>query len=170
MYFYVRKELMKSKNLFVTGISRGFGKAIAEELLRRGHFVIGTTRSGSSVEGRKNLIELPLDVSDEQKVNEAVALALSKVGRIDVVVNNAGFGLLGAVEEVSTDEAQMVFWTNFFGTWNVIRAVLPHLRANRSGHIVNFSSIGGITGSVGNGSTTLLNLPSKACQKHLSSK
>jgi NAD(P)-dependent dehydrogenase (short-subunit alcohol dehydrogenase family) len=142
---------MTLKTWFATGISRGFGKALADELLRRGHVVVGTTRNGSSLEAQENLIELALDVTDELQSVEAIAEAIAKVGRIDVVVNNAGFGLVGAVEEVSTEEARKVFETNFFGTWNVIRAVLPHFRGNRSGHIVNFSSIGGITGSIGNG-------------------
>lgn len=142
---------MATKIWFVTGISRGFGRALCEELLRRGHTVVGTSRHGSSGPSHPNLIELALDVSDEQQTHDVIGQAIAKAGRIDVVVNNAGFGLVGAVEEVSTAEGRSVFETNFFGTWNVIRAVLPHLRANRSGHIVNFSSIGGITGSMGNG-------------------
>jgi NAD(P)-dependent dehydrogenase (short-subunit alcohol dehydrogenase family) len=142
---------MATKNWLVTGIARGFGRALCEELLRRGHRVIGTSRNGASGPAHERLIELSLDVSDENQAHEVIAQAIDKAGCIDVVVNNAGFGLVGAVEEVSTAEAMKVFETNFFGTWNVIRAVLPHLRANRCGHIVNFSSIGGITGSMGNG-------------------
>jgi NAD(P)-dependent dehydrogenase (short-subunit alcohol dehydrogenase family) len=142
---------MATKNWLVTGISRGFGRALCEELLRRGHTVIGTSRNGASSPAHENLIELSLDVSDEKQTHDVIAQAIAKAGHIDVVVNNAGFGLVGAVEEVSTAEAAKVFDTNFFGTWNIIRAVLPHLRANRRGHIVNFSSIGGITGSMGNG-------------------
>jgi NAD(P)-dependent dehydrogenase (short-subunit alcohol dehydrogenase family) len=142
---------MATKTWFVTGISRGFGRALCEELLRRGHKVVGTSRNGASGLSHQHLLELPLDVSNEKQTHETIAQTIAKTGRIDVVVNNAGFGLAGAVEEVSTAEARDVFETNFFGTWNVIRAVLPHLRANRSGHIVNFSSIGGITGSMGNG-------------------
>ena len=142
---------MSAKSWLVTGISRGFGRALCDELLRRGHRVVGTSRNGAAGPAHGNLIELALDVSDEAQTYAAVAQAIARFGRIDVVVNNAGFGLVGAVEEVSTAEAKKVFETNFLGTWNVIRAVLPHLRANRSGHIVNFSSIGGITGSMGNG-------------------
>jgi NAD(P)-dependent dehydrogenase (short-subunit alcohol dehydrogenase family) len=142
---------MAAKTWFVTGISRGFGRALCEELLRRGHRVVGTSRHGTSGTSHQNLLELPLDVSNEKQTHDTIAQAITKAGRIDVVVNNAGFGLVGAVEEVSTAEARNVFETNFFGTWNVIRATLPHLRANRNGHIVNFSSIGGITGSMGNG-------------------
>lgn len=142
---------MATKTWFVTGISRGFGRTLCGELLQRGHKVVGTSRNGASVPSHQNLLELQLDVSDEKQTHEVIAQAIAKAGQIDVVVNNAGFGLVGAVEEVSTAEARNVFETNFFGTWNVIRAVLPHLRANRSGHIVNFSSIGGITGSMGNG-------------------
>ncbi|MBD8880854.1 SDR family NAD(P)-dependent oxidoreductase [Rhodanobacter sp. 7MK24] len=142
---------MKKKTWFVTGVGRGFGRALCEELLKRGHTVVGTVRHGASDIVHPQFVELHADVSDERQTHEVVAQAVAKVSSIDVVVNNAGFGMVGAVEEVSTAEARKVFETNFFGTWNVIRAALPHLRANGSGHIVNFSSIGGITGSMGNG-------------------
>jgi NAD(P)-dependent dehydrogenase (short-subunit alcohol dehydrogenase family) len=142
---------MSTANWFVTGISRGFGKTLCEALLQQGHRVIGTTRSGSSDLTHENLTVMQLDVTDQQQTEQVIQQAIAKLGRIDVVVNNAGFGMVGAVEEVSTEEAQATFDTNFFGTFNVIRAVLPHFRANRSGHIVNFSSVGGITGSAGYG-------------------
>jgi NAD(P)-dependent dehydrogenase (short-subunit alcohol dehydrogenase family) len=142
---------MSTANWFVTGISRGFGKTLCEALLQQGHRVIGTTRSGSSDVSHENLTVMQLDVTDQQQTEQVIQQAIAKLGRIDVVVNNAGFGMVGAVEEVSTEEAQATFDTNFFGTFNVIRAVLPHFRANRSGHIVNFSSVGGITGSAGYG-------------------
>ncbi|RUL64540.1 SDR family NAD(P)-dependent oxidoreductase [Dyella dinghuensis] len=142
---------MPTANWFVTGISRGFGKTLCEELLVRGYRVVGTTRNGSSDITHENLMVMQLDVTDEQQTEQVIKQAIEKMGRIDVVVNNAGFGMVGAVEEVSTEEAQATFDTNFFGTFNVIRAVAPHFRANRSGHIVNFSSVGGITGSAGFG-------------------
>jgi NAD(P)-dependent dehydrogenase (short-subunit alcohol dehydrogenase family) len=92
---------------------------------------------------------LPLDVTDEDQVNDAVGAALSKFGCIDVVVNNAGFGLLGAIEETSAAEIENLYRTNVFGLLNMIRAVLPGMRQRRSGHIINFSSLGGYAASAG---------------------
>lgn len=142
---------MSTANWFVTGVSRGFGKTFCEELLQRGFRVVGTTRNGTSDIAHQNLTVIPLDVTDEAQTESAIKQAITQLGRIDVVVNNAGFGMVGAVEEVSSQEARATFDTNFFGTLNVIRAVVPHLRTNRGGHIVNFSSVGGITGSAGYG-------------------
>ena len=142
---------MSTANWFVTGVSRGFGKTLCEELLQRGYRVVGTTRSGTSDVVHENLTVMPLDVTDEAQTARVIEQAITKLGHIDVIVNNAGFGMVGAVEEVSSQEAQATFDTNFFGTLNVIRAVVPHLRTNRGGHIVNFSSVGGITGSAGYG-------------------
>jgi NAD(P)-dependent dehydrogenase (short-subunit alcohol dehydrogenase family) len=142
---------MSTRNWFVTGVSRGFGRTLCEELLERGHHVVGTTRDGHADLTHARLTTLPLEVTDEGQARRAIEQAIAKLGRIDVVVNNAGFGLVGAVEEVSLEEARSALETNFFGTFNVIRAVLPHFRANRAGHIVNFSSVGGITGSAGFG-------------------
>jgi len=142
---------MPTEHWFVTGMSRGFGKTLCEELLERGHRVVGTTRNGSSDLAHDNLTVMQLDVTDEQQTEQVIKRAIAQLGRIDVVVNNAGFGMVGAVEEVSAEEAQATFATNFFGTLHVIRAVLPHFRTNHAGHIVNFSSVGGITGSAGFG-------------------
>jgi NAD(P)-dependent dehydrogenase (short-subunit alcohol dehydrogenase family) len=99
----------------------------------------------------KNLTVMPLDVTDEHQTERVFKQAIAKLDRIDLVVNNAGLGMVRAIEEVSTEEAQATLDTNFFGTFNVIRAVVPHFRANHSGHIINFSSVGGITGSAGYG-------------------
>jgi NAD(P)-dependent dehydrogenase (short-subunit alcohol dehydrogenase family) len=142
---------MSTKHWFVTGISRGFGKSLCENLLQRGYHVVGTTRSGSADLAHERLTVMQLDVTDGDQTARVIEQAIAKLGHLDVIVNNAGFGMVGAVEEVSPEEAQATFDTNFFGTLNVIRAALPHLRANRSGHIVNFSSVGGITGSAGFG-------------------
>jgi NAD(P)-dependent dehydrogenase (short-subunit alcohol dehydrogenase family) len=142
---------MSAAHWFVTGISRGFGNALCEELLARDHRVVGTTRSVSSEMTHKNLTVMPLDVTDEHQTERVFKQAIAKLDRIDLVVNNAGLGMVRAIEEVSTEEAQATLDTNFFGTFNVIRAVVPHFRANRSGHIIDFSSVGGITGSAGYG-------------------
>lgn len=135
----------------VTGISRGFGKQLSEELLKNGHCVSGTTRNGLSDLRHPNLTVFKLDVTNPEDVHAVVLDIIETVGPIDVVVNNAGFGMVGAVEEVSPDEARHVFATNVFGTLNVIQAVLPSLREQRSGLIINFSSVGGMAGSAGFG-------------------
>jgi len=143
----------KTKVWFVTGVSRGLGKSIAEEALSRGHLVVGTTRDGKSdIKASRDFFKvLAMDVTDEAKVYRSVELAQELHGRLDVVVNNAGYGLLGAVEEVLTTEAKDQFETNFFGMLNVIQAVLPILRFQRSGHIMNISSVAGMTGLPGCG-------------------
>lgn len=138
---------------FITGISRGFGRALAEAALRRGHTVVGTTRTGDSDLDAAGgaLHTVPLDVTDPEQAATAVAAAHRIAGRLDVVVNNAGYGLLGAVEEASADEARHVFEVNFFGALRVVQAALPLLRAQRSGHVVNISSIAGLAPGAGSG-------------------
>lgn len=137
----------------ITGISRGFGRALAEALLARGDTVIGTTRDGSSdVPGEKGRLEvLALDVMDARAVKTTVAAAFELHGRIDVIVNNAGYGLLTSVEEATDDEIDRVFAVNFHGTRRVIQAALPHLRAQRSGHIVNITSMAAVAPNPGSG-------------------
>ena len=143
----------RQKVAFITGISRGLGKAIAESFLSRGDFVIGTSRSGKAdiQQDSGELHVLPLDVTNREQVFRTVAEAHALRERIDVVVNNAGFGLLGAIEESSASDTQEVMEVNFFGTLNVTQAVLPILRAQGSGHIVNISSIAGIAPRAGYG-------------------
>lgn len=132
---------------FVTGASRGFGALIAERALQNGDAVVATARNPTDVRVRlgdhPNLLAVPLDVTHEEQAHQAVADAIKRFGRIDVLVNNAGFGLLGAVEEASAAEVERVFGTNVFGLLAVTRAVLPHMRRQRSGHVLNVSSIGG---------------------------
>jgi NAD(P)-dependent dehydrogenase (short-subunit alcohol dehydrogenase family) len=141
------------KIVFITGISRGLGKAIAEAFLSRGDAVIGTCRGGQPdlKTGTGKLDVLPLDVTNRDAVFRTVAAAHAIHGRIDVAINNAGFGLLGAIEESSPADTQDVMGANFFGTLNVTQAVLPLLRAQRGGHIVNISSIAGLAPKAGYG-------------------
>ncbi len=143
----------QTKVWFITGISRGLGRAIAQAALQHGDAVIGTTRDGktdlAAAGGRLHVV--PLDVTEPEKVRAAAGVAWALHGRLDVIVNNAGFGLLGAVEEVELSEVRRVFETNFFGTLNVTQAVLPRLRAQASGHIFNISSVGGFVGLPGFG-------------------
>jgi NAD(P)-dependent dehydrogenase (short-subunit alcohol dehydrogenase family) len=135
------------KTWFITGASRGFGLLIARAALARGDKVVATARNPQSViealGATPNLLALPLDVSDEAAAQAAARQAVERFGRIDVLVNNAGYGLLGAVEESSGEEVRKVYETNVFGLLNVTRAVLPVLRRQRAGHVINLSSVGG---------------------------
>lgn len=135
---------------FVTGASRGFGLEIAKAALADGHGVVATARDADAVRAAlpgagDALLAATVDVTDEASVRAAVDAAVERFGRVDVVVNNAGRGVLGAVEEVSDAEARAVFDTNVFGALTVVRAVLPVLRAQRSGHVFTISSVGGFT-------------------------
>lgn len=147
---------MKTENKvwFITGISRGLGKALALEALNRGDVVIGTSRSGqvdyqAPTNSDGKLHTYKLDVADEESVYFVVNQAQELYGRLDVVVNNAGYGLLGPLESTSAQETQELFNTNFFGTLYVIQATLPHLRAQGAGHIINISSIAGLAPRAG---------------------
>lgn len=131
----------------ITGASSGLGRALAEAVLEQGHNAVVTARNTSSVEqlvtaypGRA--LGVALDVSDHGQVVDAVAAATAQFGRIDVLVNNAGHGYRAAVEESADDEVDELFATNFFGPVDLIKEVLPQMRARGSGTIVNVSSIG----------------------------
>lgn len=143
------------KTWFITGASRGFGALVAERALALGDNVVATARAPRAVEqrlgGQPRLLPLPLDVTDEAQAKGAAAAAVERFGAIDVLLNNAGFGLMGAVEEASAAEVEAVYRTNVFGLLNVTRAVLPDMRARRAGRIVNISSIGGYRGAAGFG-------------------
>jgi hypothetical protein len=132
---------------FITGASRGLGLEIARAALARGDAVVAAARDPEAVARalgtHDRLLPVALDVVDRAQAQAAVAAALAKFGRIDVLVNNAGRGLLGAVEEVSPDEVHSVFAVNVDGLLAVTQAVLPAMRARRSGSIVNLSSVGG---------------------------
>ena len=138
---------------FITGASRGFGALIAEAALAAGDAVVATARDPATVTARlgthERLLATRLDVTSEAEAHEAAGQAVKKFGRIDILVNNAGFGLLGAIEEASAAETQRLFNTNVFGLLGVTRAVLPHMRRQRAGHIINVSSVGGYTGYPG---------------------
>jgi len=142
-----------SRVWFITGIARGLGKALTEAVLAQGDIVIGTTRDGNTAiaRGTGRLHLLSLEITDAQAVAAAVEQAWALHGRLDVVVNNAGYGLLGSVEEASDDEIAHLFDVNFHGTRRVIQAVLPRLRSQRSGHIVNITSIAGLAPGAGAG-------------------
>ncbi|AZD35581.1 Dehydrogenase [Pseudomonas chlororaphis subsp. aurantiaca] len=139
----------------ITGASRGIGAKITAAALAHGDAVVATARNAQSISERfgaqPGLLAAQLDVTDEAQARDVAQMAVEHFGRIDVLVNNAGFGLLGAVEEASGDEIRRVYETNVFGLLNVTRGVLPHMRAARSGHVINISSIGGYQSGPGYG-------------------
>ncbi|MFE0581085.1 oxidoreductase [Streptomyces sp. NPDC058874] len=133
---------------FVTGASRGLGAEITREALERGHSVIATARNASAVlaaypDKPGGLLAVNADVTEPEQLAAAVRAGLAEFGRIDVVVNNAGYGLVGAIEETSDKAARDLFDVNVFGLLNTVRATLPTLRSQRSGHVVNIGSVGG---------------------------
>ncbi|MFE0541998.1 SDR family NAD(P)-dependent oxidoreductase [Streptomyces sp. NPDC058891] len=139
----------QQKVWFITGTSRGFGREWAEAALERGDRVAATARNIESLKALTDsygdrVLALQLDVTDKAAVDAAVAHAHEHFGRLDVVVNNAGYGLFGTIEEVSEDEARAQIETNLFGALWVTKAALPILRAQGSGHFVQVSSIGGL--------------------------
>jgi NAD(P)-dependent dehydrogenase (short-subunit alcohol dehydrogenase family) len=139
----------------ITGASRGIGAKIAAAALANGDAVVATARDASSITQRfgeqPGLLAATLDVTNEAQGVAVAKAAIEHFGRIDVLLNNAGFGLLGAVEEASADEVRRVYETNVFGLLNVTRAVLPHMRAARRGHVINISSVGGYQSAPGYG-------------------
>ena len=139
---------MTTRNWFITGTSTGFGRALTEKLLARGDRVAATVRNTVALEDLKTqygdrLWVAVLDVTDTQGVRRVVDHAFAKMGRIDVIVNNAGYGLFGAAEEVSEEQVRHQIDTNLIGSITVIRACLPHLRAQGGGHVLQISSEGG---------------------------
>lgn len=150
---------MKSKVWFITGASKGFGFAIAKAALAGGDQVVVTVRknaadvasrlgvangsNGTGLPVADRLLAVTLDVTNEKEVKAGVEAAIARFGRIDVLVNNAGYGLLAATEEASAEEVRKQYDTNVFGLLNVTRAVLPFLRKQGSGHIINISSLFG---------------------------
>ena len=136
---------------FITGASKGLGLAQTRELLQAGHRVAATSRNLAALTEAvsaqsDNFLPLEADLMDEASVARAIEATLDKWGRIDVIVNNAGYGQIGALEELSDAEARANFDVNVFGLLNVTRAAMPHLRAQGAGHIFNIASVGGYNG------------------------
>jgi NAD(P)-dependent dehydrogenase (short-subunit alcohol dehydrogenase family) len=140
---------------FITGASRGLGALIAKAALADGNAVVAAGRHVAAIVERLGdspaLLPVALDVTDEAQAKAAVQAAVEQFGRIDVLVNNAGFGLLGAIEESSDADVRRMYDTNVFGLLNITRAVLPVMRSQRAGHVINMSSIGGYRSSAGFG-------------------
>ncbi|RFZ84291.1 SDR family NAD(P)-dependent oxidoreductase [Mucilaginibacter terrenus] len=139
------------KTWFVTGASKGLGLSLAKQLLNKGYNVAATSRNiadlTKAVGDHENFLALAVNLKSEESVADAISQSISRFGKIDVVVNNAGYGLTGSLEELTDQEARDNFDVNVFGSLNVIRQVMPQLRAQGSGHIFNLSSIGGFTGN-----------------------
>jgi NAD(P)-dependent dehydrogenase (short-subunit alcohol dehydrogenase family) len=137
---------------FVTGASQGLGLALVKKLIATGHQVAATSRNvqqltQAAAAPPDRFLALGMNLTDEQNVAQAIKQTIDRFGQIDVVVNNAGYGLVGGLEELSDAETRANFETNVFGALNVIRLVLPQLRKQQSGHIFNIASIGGFTGA-----------------------
>lgn len=141
---------------FITGCSSGFGRALVERVLARGWRVVATARDAAAITGlaggtEDSVLTLPLDVTRHDQVEAAVQAAIARFGRIDVLVNNAGYGYQSSVEEGVDAEIRAQFEANVFGLFALTRGVLPHMRQARSGHILNISSVAGFVGFPGSG-------------------
>ncbi len=141
---------------FITGSSSGFGRLLAEHVLAAGECVAATARNTAKISDLERKFParakaICLDVTDQKQVSSAVDAALDAFGHIDVLVNNAGYGLVAAQEEAAEDEIRRLIETNVFGVIHVTRAILPHMRKQRKGHIVNLSSVAGLVGTPGLG-------------------
>ena len=139
---------MKNKVWFITGASKGFGFEIAKAALASGDQVVATVRKNAGelaarLDGGNRALVVTLDVTNEKEIRAGVQAAIDRFNHIDVLVNNAGYGLLAATEEASAEEVRRQYDTNVFGVLNVTRAVLPQLRKQASGHIINVSSLYG---------------------------
>ncbi|WP_316829562.1 SDR family NAD(P)-dependent oxidoreductase [Pedobacter aquatilis] len=143
---------MENKKVwFVTGASKGLGLTLVKKLLNKGYAVAATSRNLSdlsqAVGDFENFLPLSVNLLSEESVESAIGQTISKFGKLDVVVNNAGYGMVGALEELTDKESRENFDVNVFGSLNVIRKALPQMRKQQSGHIFNISSIGGFSGN-----------------------
>lgn len=139
---------------FITGASKGLGLSLVNQLLKAGQSVAATSRNIDELKKAVNadtgkFLPLAVNLADEKSVEDAIKTTIAKFERIDVVINNAGYGIGGSIEELSDAETRNSFDVNVFGTLNVIRKASPYLRAQRSGHIINIASIAGIAGASG---------------------
>ncbi|MGM9476047.1 SDR family NAD(P)-dependent oxidoreductase [Pedobacter sp. GSP4] len=144
----------KKKVWFITGASKGLGLSLVHQLLNAGQYVAATSRNIDELKkavaiGTEKFLPLAVDLGNEQSVEEAIKATVTKFERIDVLINNAGYGIGGSIEELTDAETRNSFDVNVFGTLNVIRKASPYLREQRSGHIINIASIAGIAGATG---------------------
>lgn len=132
-----------SKVILITGCSTGIGHDLAQQLTRNGYTVAATARNINTISDLEAALILPLDVTNQDSIQKAVDSVIQKFGRIDVLVNNAGFCQIGAIEELSNDQVQQMYDVNVFGVMRMIKAVVPIMRKQKSGRIINISSIAG---------------------------
>ena len=131
--------------VLITGASSGVGQSTARLLSQRGYSVCGTSRNPTRADGSPGVEMLPLDVRDDDSVRECVNALVNRKGRVDVLINNAGYELAGALEELSSEEARSQFETNFFGVVRMVNAVLPFMRRQKRGQIINVGSLTGLS-------------------------
>lgn len=141
-----------SKVVLITGCSSGVGRGLCKEMSKRGYTVIATARNANKLLNVESDMKLNLDVTDETSINNAVNSILSKHGRIDILINNAGYSVRGAIEELDVEATKRMFDVNVYGTIRMIKAVAPIMRAQGSGGIVNIGSISGKMTNLLNGS------------------
>jgi NAD(P)-dependent dehydrogenase (short-subunit alcohol dehydrogenase family) len=137
------KKVNMDKIVLITGCSTGIGRDLAQTLTQAGYIVVATARQVEALKGSDAALKLALDVTSPDSIQKAVDQTIQRFGRIDVLVNNAGYAVRGAVEEVPVEQAQQMFNVNVFGMMRVIQAVAPHMRQQKAGRIVNISSIVG---------------------------
>ncbi|MGB8980887.1 MAG: SDR family oxidoreductase [Anaerolineales bacterium] len=140
-----------SKVVLITGCSTGIGRDLVQHLAKAGYCVAATARKAKTLDDLPASLKLSLDVTQPDSVNEAVAHTLAQFGRIDVLVNNAGYAQVGAVEEIPIEKVQQMFDVNVFGVLRMIQAVVPHMRARHAGRIINISSLAGKLSTPANG-------------------
>lgn len=133
--------MFNSKVVVITGVSSGIGQVTARKFAELGHKVFGTVRNIKNAQPVANVEFVEMDVCDEHSVQQAILSVIDKAGHIDVLINNAGASLIGAVEESSIKEAEFLFNTNVFSILRTTQAVLPHMRKKHSGRIINVSSV-----------------------------
>ncbi|RUT72432.1 SDR family NAD(P)-dependent oxidoreductase [Flavobacterium cupreum] len=142
-----------SKVWYITGASKGMGLALTKQLLSKGHSVAATSRSVKAFDPfthyGERFLALETDLKSEQSIESSLKSTIEKFGRVDIIVNNAGYGLGGALEELTSDEINENFEVNFFAAVKVVQKALPYLREQRSGHIINISSIAGFAPGLG---------------------
>jgi NAD(P)-dependent dehydrogenase (short-subunit alcohol dehydrogenase family) len=133
-----------NNTILITGASSGIGQATAQLLARRGYTVFGASRNSARLEQNSNLTMLPLDVRSDESIRKCVNHIIEQTGRLDVLINNAGYELAGAIEETSIEEAESQFETNLFGVMRMVKTLLPLMRQQRSGQIINIGSVAGL--------------------------
>ena len=141
-----------NKVVLITGCSTGIGRDLAQRLSQSGYIVVATARNVEAMDDLITALKLSIDVTDPESIQNAIAATLKRFGRIDVLVNNAGYAQVGAIEELTDNQVRQMYEVNVFGAMRMIRAVVPHMRQQKAGRIINISSIAGKMATPVNGS------------------